>query len=59
MRDLLPRLKGKWVLTVDDSPGTRSIFKGHRMKAISFDNKLVPSHLGRATMKELIITPAG
>lgn len=49
LRELLSRLKGKWVVTVDDSPGTRSIFKGLKMKAISFDNKLVPSHLGRAT----------
>jgi DNA adenine methylase len=58
LRDLLSEIKGKWILTVDDSPGTRSIFADFKLKGISFDNKLVPSHLGRHTMRELIITPA-
>jgi DNA adenine methylase len=56
LRKLLDRVKGKWVLTVDDSAGTREIFNGMKLKPVAFDNKLVPSHLGRATMKELIIT---
>ena len=54
---LLNEVKGKWVVTTDDSAGTRSIFKQFRLRGIAFDNKLVPSHLGRHTMRELIITP--
>lgn len=58
LRDLLRIIKGTWILTVDDSAGTRAIFREFRLKAIKFDNKLVPSHLPKQIMRELIIQPA-
>jgi DNA adenine methylase len=57
LRALLPALKGTWLLTVDDSAGTRKIFKDFKFRSVTFANKLVPNR-HKKTMRELIITPA-
>jgi DNA adenine methylase len=60
LRAILDGLKAQWVLTVDDSPGTRRIFKGLRLRPIAFANKVKQLRLGGdPTMHELLITPAG
>lgn len=59
LRQILDGLKGKWLLTVDDSAGTREVFDGLHFRTVSVVNKLNQLRLGKgAVMRELIITPA-
>jgi DNA adenine methylase len=57
LAELLVEIKGPWLLTVDDSQATRTIFKPFKQQAIAFDNKLVPNIGRKVIMRELIITP--
>ena len=54
--DVLAAIKGKWLVTVDDSRGTREIFRGYRFRQVKLDNKLATMRNGKTTMRELIIT---
>jgi DNA adenine methylase len=57
LRAVLDSLKGNYVLTVDDSPQTREIFAGLKIRASAIRNTLAPNSAEKQTvMKELIIT---
>ncbi len=59
LRAILDRLKAKWLLTVDDSAGTREVFAGLPFRSISVVNKLKELRLGKAAvLHELLISPA-
>jgi DNA adenine methylase len=52
------KLKGDWILTVDDSPFNRDLFTRHRLKAVTTHSGKVNRRLHpEATFGELIITP--
>jgi DNA adenine methylase len=62
MRDLAKRLrsrslKGKWLLTVDDSPLNRDLFKGCRLRAVETASGCVNRRTSAKTFGELIIQP--
>lgn len=55
--DVVEQIKGRWIITVDDSPGTRRIFGKYRLRALKLDNKLATLRLGKSPpLRELIIT---
>ena len=53
------RLKGKWIVTLNDSPFTREIFGDCKLRPVVSRNRAlnVRTH-GEQTFGELIITPA-
>lgn len=55
----LRRLKGRWLLTVNDSPANRSLFAGCHIRPVATKNGRRKSTPGgtNATFGELIITP--
>src|SRR5580700_3858748 len=54
----LEKLKGRWVVTVDDSDFNRRLFSDCHVDAVSSQNKCVNVRLnGAQTFGELIITP--
>ncbi len=53
---ILAALKGKWVLTVDDSPFNRALFARHLIKPLITRNGLTKA-TARATFGELLIRP--
>jgi DNA adenine methylase len=58
LRKVIDGLKGSFVLTVDDSPETREIFAGLKIKASAVRNTLAANSAEKQTMmKELFITP--
>jgi DNA adenine methylase len=58
LRVVLDRIQGKWIVTVDDSKGTREIFDGFNLRPVQTTNKMNEMRLGKAAiMRELIITP--
>jgi DNA adenine methylase len=53
------RLKGKWIVTLNDSPFIRQLFSGCQFKPIVSQNRAVNCRThGKQTFGELIITPA-
>lgn len=59
LRDQLAGLKGKWLLTVDDSRFNRQLFHGCRMKSVTHRNGCVNhANLPSANFSELIISPS-
>lgn len=58
-RAALDALKGKWLLTVNDSPSIRKIFKGLRLQPIARANGIErrPGRVKNALYHELIIRP--
>jgi DNA adenine methylase len=62
MRDLAKRLrsrslKGKWLLTVDDSPLNRDLFNGCQVRAVETPSGCVNRRTSNKTFGELIIQP--
>lgn len=58
LREVLAGLKAKWLLTVDDSKGTREIFGSFHLRQISTVNKMSEARTGGASvMRELLISP--
>ena len=56
MRDVLSKVKGKWLLTINDSPNIRSIFKGFYYRPLTvFAKSMVKGTIGSKDRKELII----
>ena len=54
----ISRLKGKWVVTLNDSPLTRELFSDCQFKPVVTRNQAVNRRTpGKATFGELIITP--
>jgi DNA adenine methylase len=52
------KLKGNWIVTVDDSAFNRDLFKGNRMEAVTTRNGSVNNRLkSEAKFQELIIQP--
>jgi site-specific DNA-adenine methylase len=52
------KLKGNWIVTVNDCPVTRELFAGHQIESIQTPNKLVNNRLhGNVPFGELLITP--
>jgi hypothetical protein len=60
LRDRVEALRGQWLLTVNDSPFTRRLFRRHRMEAVTTQNRAVNNaeQPGRR-FGELIIRPRG
>ena len=59
LRDVLRRLKGRWILTVDASKFCHSLFSEWNCRTVETPNKAVNLRThGHVTMRELIITPA-
>ena len=57
-RSEVGRLKGRWVVTLNDSEYIRDLFKGCRLKPVVTRNQAVNRRThGKATFGELIITP--
>jgi DNA adenine methylase len=57
MRSLLDKVKGKWLLTINDSPEIRRIFKGYYYKSIKEPTRGGRGEtIGKKPRKELIIT---
>lgn len=57
LRDLLGSVKGRWLLTVDDSAFNRKLFKGCRIKAVTTPNGCANLSINpHATFGELIIS---
>lgn len=58
MAAIVPTLKGKWIITVNDSPLCREIFEGHQIIEIKRQN-LIENRKGKGRMyPELLILPA-
>lgn len=61
MRDfaaVVREIRGPWLVTVNDSPATREIFSGFRLRTTALDNKLASARLKtKVVMRELLITP--
>jgi DNA adenine methylase len=59
LRSVIEKLKGRWILTVDDSAGTRSVFAGFKLRKIvtvnALNQRLQPNNRKQA-MRELLIT---
>ena len=52
------KLKGQWIVTLNDSPFTRDLFKGCKLQSIVTQNRAVNARThGHATFGELIISP--
>lgn len=59
LRRRVERLKGKWLVTVDDSTFNRELFSDCQLQAVESQNKRVNNRrLPNAKFGELIITPA-
>jgi DNA adenine methylase len=56
LADVIGRIKGSWIITVDDSAATRRIFQGYRLRKLRFDNKLAAMRSHQVVMRELVIT---
>lgn len=54
LRERLDRLRGTWMVTLNDSPSIRSIFDGCKIRAISRQRGIA----GAKEYREVIITPA-
>jgi len=54
MRELLDTLKGKWLVSINDSPEIRRVFKGHYYKKLTV-KPASNSGLGSKSRKELLI----
>jgi DNA adenine methylase len=55
---LVREIRGLWLVTVNDSPVTREIFSGFRLRTSALDNKLASARLKtKVIMRELLITP--
>ncbi len=58
-RERVEGIKGQWLLTLDDSPFNRRLFKGLRIKAIkTYNGGVNHALLPKAQFGELIIQPA-
>ena len=58
LKESLDRLKAKWLLTINDSPFTRHLFKGCNMDAVVTQNRLANNRThSDSKFGELIITP--
>lgn len=59
LRKRIEKLKGKWLLTVDDSPLNRELFSDCALKALTAQNRLCNNRThSEVRFGELIITPA-
>ncbi len=58
LRGQLDRLRGKWLLTLNDTPSIRAIFAGCELRAVERARGIDNRH-GARRYRELIITPAG
>ena len=56
LRDVLHAIKGRWIVTLNDSPEVRAIFVGCRFTTITRSNRY-RSTLKVKTYREIIITP--
>ena len=52
------KLKGRWIVTVDDSPLNRELFAGCKLTAVESRNGICNLRLTQQTFGELIITPS-
>lgn len=58
LRKRIERLKGKWIVTVDDSPLNRELFSDCELQAVSSQNRLCNNRThSQVRFGELIITP--
>jgi len=58
LREIVDGLKARWLLTVDDSPFNRNLFKHCRLQAVQTRNGCVNrARLPKATFGELVISP--
>lgn len=58
LRCRLDRLQGRWLLTVNDSPANRSLFKDCAVTPVTTGNRLANNRThSKSTFGELIITP--
>ncbi len=58
LRDTIFNLRGKWMLTVDDSPFNRKLFKGTKIRAVKTRSGCVNhAKLPNAEFGELIVLP--
>lgn len=57
VRDRVDALKGKWLVTVDDSAFNRALFKGRKMEAVESASGCVNRAKSDKRFRELIITP--
>ncbi|MEW6306764.1 MAG: DNA adenine methylase [Verrucomicrobiota bacterium] len=58
-RRRLERLKGKWIVTLDDCPFNRDLFQDCKLQATAIQNRSVNTRThGEKTFGELIISPA-
>ncbi len=55
----LARLKGPWLLSLNDVPGVRTTFRGFRMEAVKVTYGISPVPGARGPRGELIISPKG
>ena len=58
LREIVASIKGRWLLTIDDSPFNRRLFKGCRIQAVkTYNGGVNHAHLPKAKFGELIIRP--
>lgn len=55
-RDRIDRLKGQWVVTVDDSSFNRDLFKHCKLQAVTTRSGIANNRTANATFGELLIT---
>ena len=56
---VLARLKGQWLLSLNDVPGVRSTFRGFEMEAVGVSYSIATAPGSHAPRGELIISPKG
>jgi DNA adenine methylase len=59
MRKVLDKVKGKWLMSINDSPNIRRIFKGYFYKAFVVKAKNKVGSIGSKDRKELLISNYG
>lgn len=55
LRECLGGVKSRWLLSYDDSPKIRELYRGYQILEITRDNSLNKKHSKNATYRELII----
>lgn len=58
LREQLGRLRGKWLLTLNDTPSIRAIFAGCELRSVE-RARGINNRQGGRRYRELVITPAG
>lgn len=55
----LRTIKGRFILSINDTPGVREVFKGFSMKAVDTTYSVRGGKAGKQVAAELIITGGG